>query len=574
MTEQRLYGGAAEAAAEPAAPPAKVLAALQRGDGEAAARLAEQALAAGVVHPMLYGLRARRAEGQGRLLHALEDFSAAVRLAPQNAELQQAQGALLVRLGRGREAMAAFRRALALRPDLGGVWHELGMAQIGDGDVSGARTSLTQAAERLPGRPEPLGQLSVLATRRGDWEEGRRLALAALALDPAMASATRALAEADLQAGRPDEAAERLEVWLAHGTGPGPARRLALGLLGDVRERQGRHAEAFALYAQGNAETRRLHEPRFGRSKLVETLQGLRTQTLSARPEPWRLPLVGEPPPPPRVHVFLMGFMRSGTTLLEQALAARDDVVTLEEREALTSGVQAFLGEPNGLERLRHADLSTLSRHRADYWARVRGFGVEPAGKVFVDKNPFNGVKLPLLWRLFPEAKIVFSLRQPQDVVLSCFKHRFAVNSYTYELLDLQSAARLYDSYMRLVQTYLDVIPGDVLLYRHEDLVADLPGALARICDHLGLELSAEMFDVGRRVREGRVSSPSAVQLRNGVNRQGLQTWRRYATHLQGVQPLLEPWSRTFGYVEGGGGAPSFKRAATAAGCASDRDGA
>ena len=82
--------------------------------------------------------------------------------------------------------------------------------------------------------------------------------------------------------------------------------------------------------------------------------------------------------------------MRSGATLLEQALAARNDVVTLEEQEALTSVVQAYLGDRQGLARLRDADAQTLSPHRADYWARVRGFGVEPAGKVFVNKNPFN----------------------------------------------------------------------------------------------------------------------------------------------------------------------------------------
>ena len=182
-----------------------------------------------------------------------------------------------------------------------------------------------------------------------------------------------------------------------------------------------------------------------------------------------------------------------------------------------------------------------------------------------MDRNPFNGGKLPLIQRLFPDARIVFSLRQPQDVVLSCFKHRFAVNSYTYELLDLESAARFYDGYMQLVRAYLKVLPADVLLYRHEDLVADLPAAMARICAHLGLELQDEMFDIGRRVREGRVSSPSAVQLRNGLNGQGLQTWRRYAAHLQAVQPLLEPCSRTFGYADDVAGPPSCPESAFAA---------
>ena len=104
-----------------------------------------------------------------------------------------------------------------------------------------------------------------------------------------------------------------------------------------------------------------------------------------------------------------------------------------------------------------------------------------------------------------------------------CFRHRFAVNSYTYEFLDLQGAARFYDSYMQLVQTYMETLASGVLAYRHEDLVADFPAVLARICAHLALDLRAEMFDIGRRVREGRVSSPSAVQLRGGHDPPGLQ---------------------------------------------------
>ncbi len=547
------------------APPQEVLAALQRGDGSAAARLAEVALRRGVVHPLLYDLRARRAQSEGRLAQALDDFRVAARLAPGSADLLQAQGAVLVRLGRGREAVAAFTRALQLRPDLGPAWYDLGMAQIGEGDVAAARGSLVQAVERLPGHAEPLGQLSALAARRGDWDEARRLAQAALALDPACASATRALAEADLQAGRPEEGALRLEAWLGRGFPPGAPRRLALGLLADVRERQGRYADAFALYAEGNAETRRQYAPRFERSGLVQTLAGLRDQALGSGPAPRPIQPGGDPLAPCTTHVFLMGFMRSGTTLLEQALAARDDVVTLEEQEALTSGVQAYLGDPQGLSRLSEADASALSPHRADYWARVQAFGVAPEGKVFVDKNPFNGVKLPLIRRLFPDAKIVFSLRQPQDVVLSCFKHRFAVNSYTYKLLDLESAARFYDGYMQLVRAYLQRLPADVLLYRHEDLVSDFPSALARICAHLGLDLRDAMFDIGLRVREGRVSSPSAVQLRDGLSRRGLQTWRHYAEHLQTVQPVLEPWSRTFGYAGDAAGPASFFESAASA---------
>ena len=94
--------------------------------------------------------------------------------------------------------------------------------------------------------------------------------------------------------------------------------------------------------------------------------------------------------------------MRSGTTLMEQVLASQPDAVSLEEKEALVSGTNTFLGGAEGMQRLAEADEDALASHRADYWERVRRFGVDPDDKVFVDKMPLNGMKLPLIHRLFP----------------------------------------------------------------------------------------------------------------------------------------------------------------------------
>ena len=61
--------------------------------------------------------------------------------------------------------------------------------------------------------------------------------------------------------------------------------------------------------------------------------------------------------------------------------------------------------------------------------------GIDVAGKVFVDKHPLNTLKLPLIARLFPHAKILFACRDPRDVMLSCFRHRFQMSAPIYELL-------------------------------------------------------------------------------------------------------------------------------------------
>ncbi len=115
-------------------------------------------------------------------------------------------------------------------------------------------------------------------------------------------------------------------------------------------------------------------------------------------------------PADPLGHVFLLGFPRSGTTLLEVVLDGHPQVASIEEHELLTDAVLRFMREPLNLEPLARAEESELRALRTAYWDGVRSAGIDPAGKVFVDKHPLNTLKLPLIARLFPRAKILFAM--------------------------------------------------------------------------------------------------------------------------------------------------------------------
>ena len=98
---------------------------------------------------------------------------------------------------------------------------------------------------------------------------------------------------------------------------------------------------------------------------------------------------------------------------------------------------------------------------------------MEPAGKVFIDKLPLNTIKLPLIAKLFPKARILFALRDPRDVVLSCFRRSFRVNASMYEFVSLERAAAFYDAVMTLGALCRERLPLEVLDTRYEDLVGD-----------------------------------------------------------------------------------------------------
>ena len=244
----------------------------------------------------------------------------------------------------------------------------------------------------------------------------------------------------------------------------------------------------------------------------------------------------------------MIGFPRSGTTLLEEIFSSNPSVTATQERDGLADGVRDLMAKPTDLDRLAALHGAGRSRYRRLYWERLRAQGVEAKGGVLLDKQPYNTIKLPLISRLFPGAKIIFSIRDPRDVVLSCFRRRFRVNSSNFEFLTLEGTARFYDAVMRLADLYRQKLPLSLHQLRHEDLVADMESQMRAVCDFTGLPWDEGMRDFAHS-RQGRaIATPSSTQIGRGLNREGIGQWRRYKMQLAPILPLLEPWVERLGY--------------------------
>ena len=250
-----------------------------------------------------------------------------------------------------------------------------------------------------------------------------------------------------------------------------------------------------------------------------------------------------------RRHAFLVGFPRSGTTLLENILASHPDICALDERDTLGEAAREFLVDDAGLARLAAASPDELERHRKLYWDRVREFGAEVTGKVYIDKYPLSSIKLPLVARLFPEARILFAVRDPRDVLLSCFRRSFSLNSSMFELLDLQRGARLYSGVMDLCAIYRRTLGLAWHQLRYESLVEDFDGEMRKVCDFLGVEWDEQMRNFAELSRARTIKTPSSVQVLRGLYREGAGQWRRYEAQLAPALPILQPWIARYGYA-------------------------
>jgi hypothetical protein len=254
------------------------------------------------------------------------------------------------------------------------------------------------------------------------------------------------------------------------------------------------------------------------------------------------------PATPSGQHVFLIGFPRSGTTLLEVILEGHPDVVTLEERELFFEPALHYMSDLSDLDHLAQASDEELDRYRAAYWTAARRCGVDPNGKVFIDKYPLNILKLPLIAKLFPHAKILLARRDPRDVVLSCFRRRFQMSPPMYELLTLESGAAYYDLVMRLERVLLKLLDLHPHVVSHERLLDDFDGEMRAICEYVGIQWTAKMGEFAERAKRRPSATPSTAQLTAGLSRRGLGQWRRYAAELAPVLSTLQPWAAEFGY--------------------------
>jgi hypothetical protein len=223
-------------------------------------------------------------------------------------------------------------------------------------------------------------------------------------------------------------------------------------------------------------------------------------------------------------------------------------VASIEEHELLTGAVLKFMREPLDFGPLARANESELRVLRAAYWEGVRKTGTDVSGKMFVDKHPLNTLKLPLIARLFPHAKVLFASRDPRDVVLSCFRRRFKMNPAMYELLTLPGAAAFYDAVMSFaaqVRPKLGLAWREV---RYESLVADLAQETNAICEFLGLEWVPQMGDFAARAQSREHATPSTAQLARGLDRSGIEQWRNYRAQLAPILPTLDVWVERLGY--------------------------
>jgi tetratricopeptide (TPR) repeat protein len=443
-------------------------------------------------------------KAQLREEEALDAIERAVERDPSDIELLLAMASQRLLLLHTDAAEEAYRKVLALEP--GNALANLGLAVVFD--LSNRADALSLLVGEAATRGADPGALAFI--RAFDHRRAKRFADGLETLE---------------------RVPEELEA----------ARRVHLR--GQLLEGAGRYDEAFRAFSRMNQMSR--DDPSRPEERAAAYRAALRAQQDAATPgwaANWREARIGDPRPS---RVFLVGFPRSGTTLLDTMLMGHPQIEVLEE-EPTTRHAAEVLGD---FAALPLATDEQISAARAGYFRTAASLTPLAPGKLLVDKNPLAMNMLPVIHRIFPDARIILALRHPCDVLLSCFITNFKLNDAMSNFIRLDTAADLYDLSFGFFERAQQLFGKPVHRIHYENVVSNREDELRALLDFLSLEWDEDVLDhQATALGRGRIKTASYSQVAEPIYTRATGRWEQYREQLAPVLPILEPWVRKLGY--------------------------
>lgn len=443
-------------------------------------------------------------------------------------------------------ALAAIRDDAELCAEDYGEWVQ---ALFALQEYAAAERVLGRALQRFPGHAVLRLAAAHLLERANQLTQARAM-LAPLPVD----APGRALLEARLQSRSGEIAAAIANLQRLHDAAETPAAMRAQVdfELGSCLDRRGDYAAAWAAFSRGNQRDREDFIARFPAhwAAAQQREQFADPVVLDALMPNSRATPTGARPAP----IFVVGFPRSGTTLLDAMLEAHPSLQVIEEKPLLEPAMAALLRTAAGQAQDYATAVAALSeedlqRMRASYWQQVSRYAGATGARRVVDKNPFNLLRVHWLLRLFPDATWLFAIRHPLDVLLSCYTKRMQFTSVTRGFWSIEDIAEVYRDAIGLWLRQRQRLQLHCVDLRYEALVQAPEMEMRRVLQELGLPWDAGVLQHEQRARARWIATPSYDQVIRPVYREADGRWRRYAEALAPAAAIVAPVQQTLGYA-------------------------
>ena len=248
--------------------------------------------------------------------------------------------------------------------------------------------------------------------------------------------------------------------------------------------------------------------------------------------------------------VFLIGFPRSGTTLLDTILRSHPEIDVVEEKPLINSVEEViklkFKYSLDELHKLNKKDLEVLRNH---YLEILKNNCENKNAKILIDKFPFQTVCLPLINLLFPNSKIIFTHRNPYDTVLSCFQQAFEPNNAMSNFRSIDSASLIYDLTMNIWLEYKKKLKINFITSKYEDLIADFDNHILKILNFLNISWDENIKNYRNTAQKrGKINTPSSSQVVQPLYKSSIEKWKNYEKYFKNSNQYLDKWKVYFEY--------------------------
>jgi tetratricopeptide (TPR) repeat protein len=462
----------------------------------------------------------------GKLDEAVASYRKAIVIKPDYAEAHNNLGVALRNWGKLDEAVASFHKALALKPDYVEAHNNLGLTLQNLEKLDEAVDCFQKAIAIKPNHAEAHNNLGLVLQSIGKLDEAMDCFQKAIAIKPDYAEVQRQIAFIKKHTEYDDDI-RAMEQNYAKSTISNEQRiHLAFGL-GKAFEDLHQYEKAFGFFAEANSIKRESCNFSIDdQGRIFKKLEETFCPSLFA--EHQGMGCDDETP------IFILGMMRSGTTLVEQILASHGQVHGAGELENLSQIFYSYLDNGRGVEfpeSIRKVDGADFERLGVEYIQAIRKHS--PDMRFITDKMPGNFKFIGLIRLILPKAKVIHCRRDPADTGLSIFKNYFSgKHEYSYDLREL---GRYYNFYRSLMEHWQSVIPGFIHDVQYEAMVADQEGQTRDLLEYCNLDWDDACLEFHKTDRP--VRTASSEQVRRPIYKDSVRSWKRYETQLA---PLLK----------------------------------
>ena len=513
---------------------------------------------------------------------AIKSFESAILINPNHAELCNNYGATLIQTGEYKKSINYFQKAIKIKPNYAQAYNNFGSALKELNEHKKSLTFYEKAIQIEPNLVDPYLNQGIVFKELGDFEKAIFYFSKTLNIHPEnikghqnlMESYEKTNQEKNFQkavqnaktlikdnpivklyesiilynSNKFTEAKDLLEKISFNADDMGNEGKRVI-TLAQCYDRIGDSKNAFKNFSTANNIFLNLRTVNFfDKNRYLKIIDDRISFFAKTNIKNWTVLKLSSKRPDP---IFLIGFPRSGTTLIDTILNSHPSVEVIEEKPMVGKLIESLAKLPDGglknLEKINEANTEKLKNIYFNFLDKQ--IEKKSNHKTYIDKFPLNIVHVGEIFRMFPNAKFIVALRHPYDCVLSCFMQNFELNDAMANFFTIEDSAKLYDSVMSLWVKYLSIFKIKYHNVKYENLIKEFNPTIQSILSFLELPWDDSVLKYSRTAQQkSNIATPSYKQVIKPIYSYASGRWKRYENEMQNVNSILEKWVNKFDY--------------------------